>query len=76
MKPGTSDVLRLLRVHPEGVTALDALDEVGSFRLGARVYELRAEGYDVDSEYVTTPSGKRIVRYTLRENQQLRLGVA
>lgn len=76
MKPGTRDVLRLLRAHPEGVTALDALDEVGSFRLGARVHELRVEGYDVTTEWITTPSGKRIARYRLHETEQLALGVA
>lgn len=67
MKPGTRACLELLRRHPEGVTALTALDEVGSFRLGARVWELREAGYDVASKLVTTASGKRIARYTLRE---------
>lgn len=67
MKPATRATLELLRAHPEGVTALDALDAIHSFRLGARVWELREAGYVVDSEYVTVPSGKRIVRYRLRE---------
>lgn len=67
MKPATRATLDLLRRHPEGITALDALDEIGSFRLGARTFELREAGYNVESEYITTPSGKRIVRYTLIE---------
>lgn len=67
MKPATAQTLALLRAKPEGVTALTALDEIGSFRLGARIYELRELGYDVRSEYVTTPSKKRIVRYVLHE---------
>lgn len=76
MKPGTRAVLDLLRAKPEGVTALDALDEVGSFRLGARVYELRELGYPVETDWITTPSKKRIARYRLTEAVQLELGVA
>ena len=74
MKPSAHAVLELLRRHPEGVTALTALDEVGSFRLGARVFELREAGYRVETDWVTTASGKRIARYRLEE--QLRLGIA
>jgi hypothetical protein len=66
MKPSTRAVLEMLRRHPEGCTPLDALAEVGSFRLGARVWELKAAGYDVETQLVTTPSGKRIARYRLR----------
>ncbi len=67
MKPATAATLDLLREYPDGITALDALDTIGSFRLGARVFELREAGYTIDSEYVTTRSKKRIVRYVLRE---------
>lgn len=69
MKPGTRAVLELLRRHPEGVTALDALDAVGSFRLGARIYELKAEGYVIETTWTETYSGKRIARYRLHEAQ-------
>jgi hypothetical protein len=67
MKPQTRATLELLREFPEGVTALDALDRIGSFRLGARVWELRADGYAIDSELTRTASGKRIARYRLRD---------
>jgi len=50
VKPSTAATLDLLRWQPAGITALDALDRIGSFRLGARVWELRAAGYDVTSE--------------------------
>lgn len=66
MKPSTRAVLDLLRAHPEGVTPLDALDEVGSFRLGARVYELKAEGYNVETRWWSV-NGKRVARYVLHE---------
>lgn len=67
MKPQTRDVLRLLEQHPEGVTPLDALAEVGSFRLGARIWELKRDGYAIATDLVTTPNGKRIARYRLEK---------
>ena len=60
MKPGTAAVLALLRERGDrGLTPLDALDAVGSFRLGARIWELKADGYAIDTELVTTVGGKR-----------------
>lgn len=73
MKPATRATLDLLRRHPEGVTPLDALDEIGSFRLGARIYELKADGYEVVTDLITTASGKRIARYRLVEQMELAL---
>lgn len=67
MKPQTRAVLELLERHPEGVTALTALDEVGTFRLGARIWELKADGHDIETAWYLTPSGKRIARYLLRK---------
>ena len=63
-------ILDLLRYRGKrGVTALDALDVVGSFRLAARIADLRAEGYDITSTMETTATGKRIARYRLVEPQ-------
>lgn len=67
MKPQTAATLALLRRRPDGVTALDALDTIGSFRLGARVWELKAAGYEIETDLITTPAGKRIARYRLHE---------
>lgn len=61
-------VLDLLRSRgPRGITALDALEHVGSMRLAARIADLRALGYDIDSEMVPTARGARVARYTLHE---------
>lgn len=78
MKPQTAATLELLRSRGKhGVTALDALASVGSFRLGARIWELKAEGFDISSEMVTVPSGARIARYVLHERTRLdRIGRA
>lgn len=63
MKPQTRAVLELLRTKPEGVTPREALIHVGTFRLGARVFELRQLGYVIRSEHVR----EGIWRYVLEE---------
>lgn len=47
------------------ITALDALNEFGCMRLGARVLELKDEGYVIEGERFKTPSGKNVKRYFL-----------
>ena len=75
MKPQTRTVLALLRIHPEGLTPLEALQWGAGFRLGARIYELREAGYRIDNEWETSASG-RYARYVLHEEpEQLRLAV-
>ena len=64
MKPSSAAVLRLLERHPEGITPFDALAEARCMRLAARVSDLRADGYAIAAELVTT-NGKRYARYTL-----------
>ena len=63
-------ILRLLRAQPEGITSLQALRECGSFRLAARISDLRAAGHDITSEMVTV-NGKRVARYRLTEQGML-----
>lgn len=71
MKPQTEDILLLLIERGErGVTALDALREVGSLRLAARIDELKRDGLIVESRSERTPNGKRISRYILRSPVQ------
>ena len=47
------------------ITPIDALNLFGSFRLGARIAEIKAKGYLVYSEFVTTPNGKKVKQYHL-----------
>lgn len=76
MKPANAATLELLRRRGKaGVTPLDALTAVGTFRLGARIFELKADGYDIETKLETTGNGKRIARYVLHEApKQLTLG--
>lgn len=49
------------------LTALEALELFGCFRLAARIHELRREGWDIHERTVETPSGKRVAEYSLEE---------
>jgi hypothetical protein len=62
------EVLALLRGAGEhGITSLEALYAVGSFRLAARIADLKAEGHVITSTLEPTPSGKHVARYRLVE---------
>jgi hypothetical protein len=60
----TDATLMLLYSRPDGITAMDALDSFGCFRLAARIVELRARGHNIQAVPVTV-GHKRIVRYKL-----------
>ena len=42
------------------ITPLEALEKFKCFRLGARIADIKARGYLVYSEFVTTPSEKKV----------------
>lgn len=46
------------------ITPLDALNAYGCFRLSARIYELRQEGYNIKTESVEI-GDKEYAKYTL-----------
>jgi len=45
------------------LTALEALERFGCFRLAARVHELRREGWQIEERAVETRTGKRVAEY-------------
>ena len=47
------------------LTALEALEKFGCFRLAARIHELRREGWNVQERTVETRGGKRVAEYSL-----------
>ena len=55
-----------LHDNPEGITALEALTNLGIGRLAARVWELKKEGYAINERLIELPNGKRVARYTLQ----------
>lgn len=63
-------VLAHLREHGS-ITSLEAIKEYGATRLSAIIFELRAEGYDIDTDFETSKNryGDKVTyaRYVLRE---------
>lgn len=60
----TAQILAHLKTG-RSITPLDALDWFGCFRLGARIYDLRADGHKIVRDMVEVESGKRVASYTL-----------
>ena len=63
----TTTIMEMLKRGP--VTAVDALEKAGCFRLAARIADLRQQGIEIETETVTTPTGKHIASYKLKENE-------
>jgi hypothetical protein len=47
------------------ITALEALDAFGCFRLAARIHELRRDGWGIQERTVETRGGKRVAEYSM-----------
>jgi len=61
----TTDILNLLQSGP--LTALDALERIGCFRLASRINDLRKAGHNIQTNTITLPNGKQIAQYTLTQ---------
>jgi hypothetical protein len=57
-------ILNHLKKRP--LTAIQALSYFGTFRLAARIADLRAKGHMIETEMVER-NGKRVARYRLAE---------
>lgn len=51
----------MLRGHR--ITGMEALNLYGCFRLPARIADIQKRGFSVQSEFVTTNTGKRVKAY-------------
>lgn len=51
----------------KSITPLESLERFGCFRLGARIWDLRKQGHEIEREMVTTPQGKHVASYRLAE---------
>lgn len=60
-----SDLILDALLKGEMLTPLDALRRYGCFRLGARIWDLRQQGYDIQMRLIETPNGKHIAEYFL-----------
>lgn len=50
----------------KSINPLQALNQYGCFRLGARIYDLKQDGYLIDRRMVKTENGKKYAEYSLR----------
>jgi hypothetical protein len=60
-------ILAKLKQGP--VTAMDALDGCGCFRLAARIADLRQAGHHIETENCTLANNKTIAVYHLKEKE-------
>lgn len=68
MKPATAATLAFLRLRGrDGATPAEARTAIACDRLAARVHELRAAGYAIESVAERTPMGAHVARYYLVE---------
>ncbi len=58
-----TEILRNILDQGRHITALDALNWFGCFRLAARVYDLKQEGYKIEKYTYVNEIGKRITYY-------------
>ena len=67
MKSSRTQALEILRALQSGdkLTPLDALNRFGCLRLGARIYDLKKQGFSIKSKTVMTHTGKRVSEYSL-----------
>lgn len=49
----------------KSITPLEALRDFGCFRLGARIFNLRKQGYNIVSRTVVASDGKKFSEYSL-----------
>lgn len=68
-KMSQTDLILEYLLNGGKLTALDALDKFGCFRLGARIWDIRSMGYEVDKQTIVTPGGARIAVYSIKEEQ-------
>ena len=55
-------ILKALLCNKDGITALDALQGCGCFRLAARISDLRKQGHPIITESISS-DGKVFARY-------------
>ena len=51
--------------NDNGITPLEALNKFGAFRLSAIIFDLKKDGYDIDTEIINN-GGKHYANYKLK----------
>jgi hypothetical protein len=66
----TNQILNYLKTG-KTLTSLEALYEFGSFRLSARIFELKEKGWPIDCDCRDTGSNKKVGHYSLSGDTSL-----
>ena len=53
------------------ITPIEALKKFGCFRIGARIFELRKQGFIIDTNQVDNGIGNKFAKYTLIHNEPM-----
>jgi hypothetical protein len=61
-------ILQALGTRP--LTAMEALEGCGCFRLAARIKDLREQGHDIKTKAVQLQNGKIVAQYTLGQSNE------
>lgn len=64
-KTQTQAILEYLQ-RGGSLTPLDALKMFGCLRLGARIWDLRRDGHDIEMRVVEVGDGKHVAEYRMR----------
>jgi len=60
----STEILRYLKKR--SITPVEALSNIGCFRLAARICSLRQQGHNIKTRMIEA-NGKRFARYTLQK---------
>lgn len=60
-----SDMILAALKHGETLTAVEALQRFGCFRLAARIYDLRERWYRIGDRMVKVGRGKKVKEYRM-----------
>lgn len=61
------NILAYMEDHPEGITAVTAMQVFGVMRLAARISNLKDQGIEIDTTMEKGEGGVRYARYRLKE---------
>lgn len=59
-----TDILNHLKNGP--ITAMEALNNYGCFRLASRITDLRQDGHNIETKTIELQNGKHVAQYHLK----------
>ena len=69
LEPTQSEMILEYLRKGYSITPLEALKEFGCFRLGARIWELKQRGYNIEMQLSEVMGGKHVAEYRLAKKE-------